>query len=455
LNTATGSFVLGRQVEMLFRNMRTGQIVSLVNASFLVWIAQAQVASLPLAAWWLLAAGIAGLRLHQGERFRRADADQRLAGVAGWRRGAVIGAGAAGLTWAAGTLLLMLTGDSTLQLFTAFVMAGMVAGAVSILAADRLAFRVYAWPIMLATIVGAFGTDQLHLAMSAMALVYMLAATRSADYFYATLHDTLQLEHEKDALVAKLEQARTVAERSNRAKTEFLANISHELRTPLNGIIGLGEILNLEDLTPDQHELLTPLRRSADDLMHMINNLIELSTLEAGHVRIADAPFLAVDLAEVLTGRHRSAAAARQLNLTHAIDPLLPPILIGDVDRLRQVFDHLIGNAIKFTDRGSVHMALHVVARDSCRVTVECSVSDTGPGISPAQIQLLDGLLIQGDGSIVRRHGGIGVGLPIVRKLIELLGGQLTIDSHLGAGSRFAFTLDFALPDDAPEAYGR
>ena len=434
---------------MLFRNMRIGQIVSLVNASFLVWIAQTQVAGLYLAAWWLLAIGIAGLRLHHGERFRRADPSQRLAGVAGWRRGAVIGAASAGLTWAAGTLLLMLTGDTTLQLFTAFVMAGMVAGAVSVLAADRLAFRAYAWPVMLAVIVGAFATDPLHLAMSGMALVYMLAATRSADYFCDTLHDTLHLEHEKDALVAKLDQARAVAEHSNRAKTEFLANISHELRTPLNGIIGLGEVLNFEDLTPAQRELLTPLRQSADDLMHMINNLIDLSALEAGHIRIADAPFLSVDLAEVLTGRHRPAAAARQLSLSHAIDPLLPPVLIGDVGRLRQVFDHLIGNAIKFTERGSVHVALQVVARAPRQVTVECTVSDTGPGISPAQIKLLDGLLVQGDGSVVRRHGGIGVGLPIARRLIELLGGRLSIDSQLGAGSRFACTLNFALPGEA------
>ncbi|PKO85546.1 MAG: hypothetical protein CVU18_19535, partial [Betaproteobacteria bacterium HGW-Betaproteobacteria-12] len=336
--------------------------------------------------------------------------------------------------------------DTMLQLFTAFVMAGMVAGAVPVLAAERQAFRAYAWPIMLAVVAGALGRDALHVAMATMALVFSVAATRSADYLHETLDDALRLEHEKDGLVAKLEQARETAERANRAKTEFLANISHELRTPLNGVIGLAEVLHLDELTPGQRELLTPLRHSADELLHLINNLIELSALEAGHIRAVHSPFLAVDLAPALCARHRSAAAARQLALLEEIDAQLPPVLIGDVERLRQIFDHLIGNAIKFTEHGSIRVALRVVECRASQVTVECAVSDTGPGISAAQITLLEGLLVQADGSVVRRHGGIGVGLPIVRRLVELLGGQLHIDSEIGQGSRFSFTLTFALP---------
>jgi signal transduction histidine kinase len=278
-----------------------------------------------------------------------------------------------------------------------------------------------------------------------MTLLFLLISTRSADYFYNTLQETLRLEHEKDGLVGKLEQAREIAEQSNRAKTEFLANISHELRTPLNGIVGLGELLSLEDLSPDQQELLTPLRHSADDLMRIITNLIELSALEAGHITATPSVFLSSELLDVLLASHRKAASAKGLALSSEIDPALPKVMVGDIERLRQIFGHLIGNAIKFTDHGSVIVSAKVTDSAPEHISVRFCINDTGPGIPATKLQLLGGLLIQADGSSVRRHGGIGVGLPIARKLIEILGGQLEISSEVGVGSRFCFTLPFTL----------
>jgi len=443
LNQADDPFILGRQVELLYRNLRLGQIISVLNASFLIWIAAGAVPFPALGGWWLLAALVAVLRITLAARYHHCSEADRQKQSPFWHRRALYGAASSGMVWAAGTVLLMRSGDTTLQLFTAFVMAGMVAGAVPVLAADRRIFRIYAWPIILAVAFSGMALDALHLSLTTMALLFLMIATRSADYFHETLQETLRLEHEKDGLVTSLEHAREIAEQSGRAKTEFLANISHELRTPLNGIVGLGELLSLEDLTPEQHELLDPLRRSADDLMRMISNLIELSALEAGYIKPAPSAFLTTELAESLLSGHRTAARARGLVMREEIDPALPQIIVGDIARLRQVFSHLLGNAIKFTEQGHVGVAIRLQESNASRSVIEFSISDSGPGIAPEKLRMLSGMLVQGDGSSVRRHGGIGVGLPIARKLIELLGGNLIIESQPGQGSHFLFSLPF------------
>ena len=439
--------VVGRQVELLYRNVRLGQIVSIVNASFLVWIAHTLVRHDSLAIWWSLTMVTAGLRMALGARFNGQSQVEQQSTITFWRQRALLGAAASGLIWAAGALLLMSSGDTILQLFTAFIMAGMVAGAVPVLAAHRLAFRSYAWPIVVAVVIGAIGTDALHIALSTMSLLFLLIATRSADYFHDTLQDTFRLEYEKDILVENLEHARQVAEQSNRAKTEFLANISHELRTPMNGIIGLGELLDLEELNEDQRDLLTPMRESSHALMHLINHLIELSALEAGQVKLSPSPFAVSELLQALVSSHRKTAAAKGLSLLEEEDPELPQVLVGDIDRLRQVFVHLIGNAIKFTEHGSIHISVKVAEVAAAVIKLEFSVADTGPGIPSKILPQLQGLFVQGDGSSMRRHGGIGIGLPIARKLIELMGGEIGIESTVGLGSRFSFTLPFALPE--------
>ena len=440
-------FILGRQVELLYRNVRLGQIVSIVNASFLVWIAQPLVAPNSLAIWWLLAVVIAGLRMAMAAHFCCQAEPERQATTAFWRQRALFGAAASGLIWAGGALLLIASGDTILQLFTAFVMGGMIAGAVPLLAADRLVFRSYAWPIALAVIVGAIGTDRLHIAFSVMCLVFLLAATRSADHFHDTLQGTLRLEDEKVKLVEHLEHARQVAEQSNRAKTEFLAHISHELRTPMNGIIGLSTLLDQEDLNEEQRGLLTPMRESSASLMHLINHLIELSALEAGQVKLNPAPFVASELLQALVSNHRKAAADKGLTVIEQDDSALPDLLVGDIDCLRRAFTHLLDNAIKFTERGTVSISVRIAESLSSLVKLEFIVADTGIGIAPEMLPQISGLFVQGDGSSMRRHGGIGIGLPIARKLIELMGGELKLESEVGVGSRVSFTLPFALPD--------
>lgn len=438
--------VTARTNALIYRNQRLGQIVSMVNAGLLVLIAHLTapgvVAAAPLLGWLALAIATAALRLGMAARFARLSEAEQSADAAGWRRRALLGALASGCVWAAGGLQLMQAGDTLLQLFTAFVLAGMVAGAVPVLAVDKHVFRAYAWPVVLAAILGGLGSDPLHIAFVGMSILFLLTATRSADNFHATLHESIRLEQEKNALVSHLETARQQAEVSNRTKTEFLANISHELRTPMNGILGLTELLALEELPPDQHEMLAHLDTAARQMHRHVEALIQLSQLEAGQVELRPQPFDLSELGETLLAPLQARARERKLSLQADFDPALPLTVNGDSEQLRQALAHLLDNALKFTDHGTVGLQVRLVEFVAGEARIEFSVSDSGVGMSADTLHAVhDGLMLQADGSAVRRHGGIGLGLPVVRKLVRLLGGELQISSEVGSGSRFAFTL--------------
>ena len=447
MKTPENLFILSRQIELIYRNQKLGQIISMAIAAYLAWVAQREgVSPVALSMWCSAAVGIALLRLMYARRYFQLSPAERSAEIHNWHRRARVGALASGLIWAAGALMLMRSDNLPLQLFTAFTLAGITAGAIPVLGADRWAYRMYAWPIILSVIFGVLATDHMHVAFSIMATLALIIFTRSADVFEQTLHETFALEDEKTRLLVSVEQARQAAEKSDLAKTQFLANVSHELRTPMNAIQGLSHLLSSDPLTPDQAELLSLLRENADGLMRQIDHLIELSALEAGHVQVRPEPFAVPELLEGMISSQQHQAEAKGLNLVSNTDPALPPVLIGDLERLRQIFEHLLGNAIKFTEFGSITVTAKLCDKPTDRARVEFSIQDTGPGIPEAKLQLINGLFTQGDSSMIRRHGGIGIGLPIARKLVELLGGEIGIESQVGIGCTFRFTLPFALP---------
>lgn len=435
----------GPQVALLYRNLRLGQIVSILNTGLLVWLGSSHLAREHLIAWAGIALAVALLRLFADHGYRQLGAAERNTQAAFWRKRAIIGACLGGLAWAAGSVLFMTAGDPVLKLFTAFVMAGMVAGAVQVVAADLTAFRCYAWPIVIAVALCGFSFDSMGVAFSLMSLLFLVTVTRSARFFNETLHDAIRLEREQAKLAAHLAHAREVAEQSLRAKTEFLSNISHELRTPMNGIIGITDLLILDAL-PEQKELLNHLHLSSALLMTQINNLIKLSELEAEQVQLNPAPFLCTDLLTRATHRRRNDAAAKGLSICHESAPDIPKTVVGDSDCLLNALDHLIDNAIKFTESGTVSLSARLTQRAADTVWIEFSVCDTGHGMSPDALKAIEGLLIQADGSSVRRHGGLGVGLAIVRRLTKLMGGELHIVSHPGQGSVFSLAVPLALP---------
>ena len=269
------------------------------------------------------------------------------------------------------------------------------------------------------------------------------------------VHCTAKDITDRKRMEEELKQAKAAAEAANVAKSQFLASMSHELRTPMNAILGMTDLALQEPLSDRLRDYLQTARESGDLLLNLLNEVLDVSRIEAGRFELEATPFSPQQTVEQVVRTLRVRADEKGLALSCELAEDLPNLLVGDSLRLRQVLMNLIGNAIKFTPRGKIVVRVAVQGRRGATVSLKFSVSDTGIGIAPEHRERLFAPFTQADASTTRRYGGSGLGLTISKRLVDLMGGTIWLESQLGQGSTFHFTVTLPMARSSSTGYER
>jgi signal transduction histidine kinase/FixJ family two-component response regulator len=399
----------------------------------------------------LTACGAARLVLWHAYHKRRPPANE----AGKWGRWFTLGSLATGCVWGAAAAVVLLTDDILYHGFIVMVLSGIAAGAlaanVSYLPALYAFLVPTATPLVLALLMRGGGP---HTAIGLMVVVYIASVLALARSLNRSLAANIRLRIDQTRLAEELTRARDAAEAAGRAKSAFLANMSHEIRTPMHGIIGMINLLLQSPLDPQQREHAELVLELTDSLLTIINDVLDVSKLEAGRVELE---VIDLDIAEVVRqviDLMARKGAERGVKIRAEIDERARRTLRGDPTRIRQILLNLVSNALKFTERGSV------VTKVECRelrrdeVVLRIEVSDTGVGIPESAIGKLFTKFTQADQSITRRFGGTGLGLAICKQLVEAMGGRIGVESQVGVGSKFWFTLPLRVAGTGPVATG-
>jgi signal transduction histidine kinase/CheY-like chemotaxis protein/HPt (histidine-containing phosphotransfer) domain-containing protein len=353
-----------------------------------------------------------------------------------------------GLGWAVLPWLPFGPFSTVIQIVIIFSMVLLIHIGMHSLAADRLTQILYISPLPISVALRFFtGQQDFFFLFGVMALFYLIVMIAMGGKVHSSLLATLQLQFHNKQLISNLEKAMKEAEEASRAKSEFLAAMSHEIRTPLNGVLGVGDLLLKSPLSDKQRKLARIIRESGKSLLYILNDILDISKIEAGKLEFDNINFNLEELLDATRDLFSGKARKKGLVLENHIDPGIPQVLYGDPIRLRQVFSNLIGNAIKFTEHGVITVHTQAVEQDDSSVSLKFLVEDSGIGLSQEQQQLIFDSFVQADSSTTRDYGGTGLGLTICSQLVQLMGGKIGVESEVGKGALFWFTLKLKIPE--------
>ncbi|HRY15348.1 MAG: response regulator [Candidatus Competibacteraceae bacterium] len=447
----TGRLVALEQLRLFHRNTPVSQAMTLVTAGLTALVLWPIEDWFRLLVWLALTIAIACLRLGLSWRFSQLDQAGVVIGVALWERWTQFSTLLSGAVWGSGGVGLYPAADANRETFLCLILLGICSGAMPLQASVRGAFALFAGAILLPmSLLFLLKGELIYGVLAVTALLQLYALIVSANRYQRNIAESQHLRFENEALIKSLTASREAAlaaqheaDHASRAKSEFLANMSHEIRTPMNAILGLTH-LGLEATPEKQREYLIKINGSAELLLNILNDILDFSKIEAGKVGLEDLDFDLYKVMNRLDSAIGAQAREKHLGFHIQIAPETPRYLRGDPLRLEQVLMNLASNGVKFTERGQVTVS---VAPDSeeagGNLKLRFSVSDTGIGLTSEQRERLFLAFSQADSSITRKFGGTGLGLAISMRLVQLMGGEIGVDSEYGQGSTFYFSASF------------